>query len=119
MLLVRSISAQVYWITVCVLFNNHLSGYGLKNTTKHISASQSGDFIVGVLLSIHQQPQSGQLKVGQHQTLQCGEIREHYGIQRSEVVFQTIDEINASPDLLPDIKLGYHILVSSKVCESH
>lgn len=110
MLLVRSISVRIYWITVCVLFNHHLGGDGLKNITKHISASQQGDFIVGVLLSIHQQPQPGHIKVGQHQTLQCGEIREHYGIQRSEVVFQTIDEINADTNILPDIKLGYQVL---------
>lgn len=36
-------------------------------------------------------------------------IREHYGIQRVEVIFQTIDKINQDQDLLKNITLGVEI----------
>lgn len=37
------------------------------------------------------------------------QIREHYGIQRVEVIFQTIDKINNDPHLLKNLKLGVEI----------
>lgn len=37
------------------------------------------------------------------------QIREHYGIQRVEVIFQTIDKINQDQELLKNIKLGVEI----------
>ncbi|KAG5684310.1 hypothetical protein PVAND_013545 [Polypedilum vanderplanki] len=36
-------------------------------------------------------------------------VRELYGIQRVEVIFQTIDKINKDPELLKNIKLGVEI----------
>ncbi|KAL7030586.1 hypothetical protein ACKWTF_006714 [Chironomus riparius] len=41
--------------------------------------------------------------------LKSNKIREHYGIQRVEVIFQTIDKINRDQELLKDIKLGVEI----------
>ena len=35
--------------------------------------------------------------------------REEYGIQRAEVTFQTIEEINNNKQLLPNIRLGVEI----------
>lgn len=37
------------------------------------------------------------------------QIREHYGIQRTEIALKTIDEINANKQLLSNIKLGIEI----------
>lgn len=37
------------------------------------------------------------------------QIREHYGIQRVEVIFRTIDKINQDQDLLKNITLGVEI----------
>ncbi|XP_023336258.1 metabotropic glutamate receptor 6 isoform X2 [Eurytemora carolleeae] len=40
----------------------------------------------------------------------CGEIKQEKGIQRLEAMLYALDEINASPHLLPNIRLGALIL---------
>nr|XP_029711039.1 metabotropic glutamate receptor 1-like [Aedes albopictus] len=77
------------------------------DTSKRTSAHIPGDFVIGMLFSMHHQPR--QKRTGPNHFLSCGEIREHYGIQRAEVTFKTIDEINQNSNLLPNITLGVEI----------
>jgi hypothetical protein len=72
---------------------------------ERVSALLKGDFIIGALFSVHHQPKHK--RAGN--TLKCGEVREMYGIQRTEVTFQTIDRINNDPTILPNVKLGVEI----------
>ncbi|KAH9380864.1 hypothetical protein HPB48_012486 [Haemaphysalis longicornis] len=70
---------------------------------RHIG-SIPGDFIIGALFPVHQSPDAKNA-----QTRTCGEVREHYGIQRVEASLQTIDDINRSDSLLPNVTLGIEI----------
>lgn len=72
---------------------------------ERISALLKGDFIIGALFSVHHQPK--QKRAGN--SLKCGGVREMYGIQRIEVTFQTIDQINNDPSILPNVTLGVEI----------
>lgn len=67
-----------------------------------------GRFVIGVLLPVHYQPDATQKKIIQG-GIQCGKIREDYGVQRVEVVFHTIDNINKDTNLLPNLTLGVEI----------
>lgn len=75
---------------------------------ERIAAFSNGDFVIGVLLPIHYQPEAKQKRIIQG-GIKCGNIREDYGIQRIEVAFQTIDIINKDPYLLPNLTLGIEI----------
>ncbi|XP_077291377.1 metabotropic glutamate receptor 5-like isoform X2 [Arctopsyche grandis] len=93
----------------CVFIIMVMSNLEMTTTTRQerTSALYRGDFIIGALYSIHHQPQK---KSGTTpHFLECGDIREIYGIQRTEVTFQTLDKINKDPDLLPNITLGAEI----------
>lgn len=89
---------NVIFLTVLIDFSIHAT------SSKRISATYPGRFQIGVLLSIHQQP-----KHKKNRFLECGEIRENYGIQRIETTFKTIDEINQNPNILKNITLGVDI----------
>ncbi|XP_065222322.1 metabotropic glutamate receptor 1-like [Planococcus citri] len=65
-----------------------------------------GDFIIGALFPVHEQPL---LKAGGTDPLKCGEIRERFGIQRIEAAFFAIESINNDTNILPKIPLGIHI----------
>lgn len=77
------------------------------NNDERTSAFLNGDLIIGVLLPLHHQPKQKRSTV--HNALQCGEIREMYGIQRVEVTFQTLDAINKDPNILPNVTLGVEV----------
>ena len=68
------------------------------------TAILEGDLTIGYLFSMHEQPDQKSAH-----TRHCGRIWEEYGIQRAEATFQTIETINADPDILPGIKLGVEI----------
>ncbi|XP_077866543.1 metabotropic glutamate receptor 1 [Saccoglossus kowalevskii] len=67
-------------------------------------ARMDGDLIIGALFSVHKQPRATDAT---YRT--CGGIREQYGIQRVEAMFNTLDQINANDSLLPGITLGAEI----------
>ena len=67
-------------------------------------ARVGGDVIIGALFAVHYQPTQLHASVRQ-----CGSIREQYGIQRVEGMFQTIDKINKDKSILPNITLGVEI----------
>ncbi|XP_065293102.1 metabotropic glutamate receptor 5-like isoform X2 [Dermacentor albipictus] len=68
------------------------------------TGSIPGDFIIGALFPVHQSPDAKNA-----QTRTCGEVREHYGIQRVEASLHTIDDINRNDALLPNVTLGIEI----------
>ncbi|KAF5273496.1 hypothetical protein FQA39_LY07513 [Lamprigera yunnana] len=68
---------------------------------------KNGDFIIGLLFPVHHVPPIKQKK--SHQSIECGTIREQYGVQRVEVTLQTVDKINNDSYLLPNLTLGLEI----------
>ena len=67
-------------------------------------AKVSGDITIGALFPLHRKPTTeGGF------TRQCGDIWEQYGIHRIEIFLKTLDEINASPHILPNVTLGCDI----------
>ena len=65
------------------------------------AAKLPGNITIGALFPLHHKPstQGGF-------TRQCGSIREQYGIHRVEIFLKTLDEINQSDDILPNVILG-------------
>lgn len=77
-----------------------------KSAQPHtFTVSVKGDFMIGVLFSIHHQPKHKRAS----NSISCGEIREMYGIQRTEATFFTLDRINSNAAILPNITLGVEI----------
>ncbi|CRL04842.1 CLUMA_CG017895, isoform A [Clunio marinus] len=104
---------MVLWITqsailinLILTINSQSSFPNTTTSTKRVSAATIiGDFKIGFLVSVRLYT-----PVKKHtRNLECGKIREHYGIQRVEVIFQTIDKINQNQDLLRNITLGVEI----------
>lgn len=64
---------------------------------------QDGDFMIGALVPVHEQPAPG--------TKRCGVIRDQYGVQRVEALLYMLDKINnkINTTLLQGVKLGLEI----------
>lgn len=93
----------VFWLN---FLNLQIAAKSSTSAQAHtIPASLKGDVIIGLLFSLHHQPKQKRAS----NTLTCGEIREMYGIQRTEATFFTIDQINTNPYILPNITLGVEI----------
>ncbi|XP_059166231.1 metabotropic glutamate receptor 5-like [Physella acuta] len=73
-------------------------------SASNIKARQDGDAIIGALFPLHEIP-------SQESTYnrKCGNIREHYGIQRVEAFIMTIEKINNDSSILPNVTLGWDI----------
>lgn len=65
----------------------------------------SGDIILGGIFPMHEQ-------VSGRTDSPCGAVKEEKGVQRLEAMLYAIDEINKSPDILPNITLGALIIDS-------
>ncbi|XP_018025344.1 metabotropic glutamate receptor 5-like [Hyalella azteca] len=91
---------NLVWMLVVSSLTLKSSGF-VHNKRK--TALLPGDILIGALVPLHYPP----VELVRAQT--CGEIREHYGIQRVEAAFLAVDEINRNPDLLPNITLGLEI----------
>ncbi|XP_043924754.1 metabotropic glutamate receptor 1 [Protopterus annectens] len=106
----KMIGVLLIFSPVILMDTNVLQRNGGKSVSQSGTSPQravarmDGDIIIGALFSVHHQPQAD--KVPERK---CGEIREQYGIQRVEAMFNALDKINADPSLLPNISLGCEI----------
>lgn len=65
----------------------------------------SGDVILGGIFPMHEQ-------ISRRHNSPCGAVKEEKGMQRLEAMLYAVDEINKSPDLLPNVTLGTLIIDS-------
>lgn len=73
----------------------------VKAISEGIKIRINGDIIIGGLFPMHEKGQNGK---------SCGLIKKEKGIQRLEAMLYAIDQINKNQSLLPNIKIGVHIL---------
>ena len=89
-------------LLVATFFNNE-TGCN-ESIAKRKKLVVHGDFMIGALIPVHEQPSLGSKKV-------CGIIRDQYGVQRVEAILYMLDKINdkAQTSLLPGVRLGLDI----------
>ncbi|OWF48826.1 metabotropic glutamate receptor 1-like [Mizuhopecten yessoensis] len=99
-------ACAILWILFhCVLCEDESLAAPLKaGLGARRIARKEGDVIFGALLPMHKKPPETTVY-----TRSCGKIWEQYGIHRLEIFLETVDKINASPDILPNVTVGYDI----------
>lgn len=100
---VRDIWQALLILAWILILASNVSATSATSATRKV-VSIDGDLILGALFSVHKQPPPEEAI-----DRTCGSIREQYGIQRVEVMLQTLDKINADPNILPNITLGCDI----------
>ena len=87
--------------TLLILFS--LIAKSTQVDIKRRKVEQDGDFMIGALVPVHEQPAPG--------TKRCGGIRDQYGVQRVEALLYMLDKINnkTKTNLLHGVKLGLEI----------
>ena len=73
-----------------------------QTNAEQLAAKLTGNLTIGALFPVHHKPDT----LGGGFTRKCGLIREQYGIHRVEIFLKTLDEINQSHDILPNVTLG-------------
>jgi metabotropic glutamate receptor 2/3/metabotropic glutamate receptor 6/7/8 len=68
-----------------------------------VRSRENATFVLGGLFPIHTH------SADPSQGSACGDIRQERGLERMEAMLFAIDTINADPDLLPGVDLGYDI----------
>uniref|UniRef100_A0A8C0HEP7 Glutamate metabotropic receptor 6 n=1 Tax=Chelonoidis abingdonii TaxID=106734 RepID=A0A8C0HEP7_CHEAB len=76
-------------------------GAGGQQGTQPFSIRIEGDVTLGGLFPVHARGPAG---------VPCGEVKKEKGIHRMEAMLYALDQINADPQLLPNLTLGARIL---------
>ncbi|XP_053870750.1 metabotropic glutamate receptor 6-like isoform X2 [Malaclemys terrapin pileata] len=76
-------------------------GAGAQQGTQPFSIRIEGDVTLGGLFPVHARGPAG---------VPCGEVKKEKGIHRMEAMLYALDQINADPQLLPNLTLGARIL---------
>uniref|UniRef100_K7FQJ1 Glutamate metabotropic receptor 6 n=1 Tax=Pelodiscus sinensis TaxID=13735 RepID=K7FQJ1_PELSI len=76
-------------------------GAGTQQGTQPFSIRIEGDVTLGGLFPVHARGPAG---------VPCGEVKKEKGIHRMEAMLYALDQINADPQLLPNLTLGARIL---------
>uniref|UniRef100_A0A8C4YA42 Glutamate metabotropic receptor 6 n=1 Tax=Gopherus evgoodei TaxID=1825980 RepID=A0A8C4YA42_9SAUR len=75
--------------------------FPLQQGTQPFSIRIEGDVTLGGLFPVHARGLAG---------VPCGEVKKEKGIHRMEAMLYALDQINADPQLLPNLTLGARIL---------
>lgn len=86
-----------------LLFLSGIANCDVENDRKLLRIS--GDIVLGGIFPMHEQ-------VSGRPNSPCGAVKEEKGMQRLEAMLYALDEINKSPDLLPNVTLGALIIDS-------
>ncbi|XP_012946373.1 metabotropic glutamate receptor 3, partial [Aplysia californica] len=77
-------------------------GLGGDGSSPLLKIVTEGDVVFGGLFPMHEQ--------GLHGGATCGRIKREKGIQRLEAMLYAVDLLNADSEILPELKIGLHVL---------